>query len=595
MTDDANIDLDLTSLQAEQDKIARAGEFHIIHWIIILGSALLTIYASLLSKTEGEQRALAHYNEQTHRIIELVQERMDKYEVALHSGVSVIKANGNYTNYDHWKAFSRALKIETRYPGINGIGVIYNIKPQHLEAYLQAERLVRPSYALHPPHEQTEYWPITYIEPEESNAKAVGLDMAHEHNRYAAILKARDTGLPQVTGPIILVQDQMKTPGFLFYLPFYRDAHVDTVEARRDHIIGAVYAPFIFSKLMDGTLRKESRTVNIKITDGDFALYDEFTASLPDFDSNPIYSSVISVNMYGRLWDFHFQTTQSFRDYIDNSKPLFILIGGGFIETLLICIFMILSRSNRKALSFAARMTEGYKSKAQSLEAANAELEEFAYRTSHDLRSPLISARKLIQISVQAIDDSEADMAKKSLSLAEDALLNLEKLVRNILDLTQNTYMEEETQSINLRQNIENVLRKLEHMEHFERLTININVAEDAILDSKPLRLQTIIENLVSNAIKYQDLDEEYPFLNISYNDADDKSTLVFEDNGLGIPEDQRDNIFQMFKRFHPRTSYGSGLGLYMIKKSIDQIGANILYSPRDKGTCFTVEFTQKI
>lgn len=584
-------DIDLNDLQAEQDKLARAGHFHWVHWVIIFGSALLTIYASFLSKSQGEQRALTHYTEQTHRMVELVQERMEKYEVALHSGVSVIKANGNETNYYHWKKFAETFHIETRYPGINGIGVIYNIKPENLEGYLQSERLIRPEYRIYPPHEQAEYWPITYIEPEASNLKAVGLDMAHEHNRYSAILAARDTGLPQVTGPITLVQDQKQTPGFLFYLPFYRDAKVDSVEARRAEIIGAVYAPFIFSKLMEGTLRKESRSISIKITDEDVALYDEFSPEMADYDANPVYSSHVPVNMYGRVWDFHFQTTQPFRAYVDNSKPLFILLGGGLIETLLICIFLLMSRSNRKAISFASRMTEGYKSKALSLEAANSELEEFAYRTSHDLRSPLISSRKLIQISLDAIGEGENEKAAKSLTLAETALANLEKLVRNILDLTKNTHMEEEDQDISLREKIEGILRKLSHMDHFDHMAIRLDVADDVVLTCKPLRVQTILENLISNAIKYHDPTEPAPYLNISFHLDGDKKTLLFEDNGLGIPEDQRENIFQMFKRFHPRTSYGSGLGLYMIKKSADQIGATISYKARAKGSSFMVTF----
>ena len=70
------------------------------------------------------------------------------------------------------------------------------------------------------PTRSDDHWPITLIEPVAINASAVGLDMAHETNRYTAARKARDTGTSQITGPIVLVQDSARTPGFLFFVPF---------------------------------------------------------------------------------------------------------------------------------------------------------------------------------------------------------------------------------------------------------------------------------------------------------------------------------------------------------------------------------------
>ena len=64
---------------------------------------------------------------------------------------------------------------------------------------------------------------------------------------------------------------------------------------------------------------------------------------------------------------------------------------------------------------------------------------------------------------------------------------------------------------------------------------------------------------------------------------------IVFsvEDNGLGIPEEREKEIFSMFKRFHPKVSFGSGLGLYMMKKSADVLGGQIEYEKSELGTKF--------
>ena len=164
--------------------------------------------------------------------------------------------------------------MEIRYPGINGIGVIYYVPPAQLAQHLEAQQRTRPDYHLRPPHDQNEYWPITYIEPVNINGPAVGLDMAHEANRFSAARKARDTGTAQITGPIVLAQDQEKTPGFLFFAPFYKKDLPKIPTDARD-FRGLVYAPFVVKKLMQGVLAYERRHVGFKLTDKQDVIYNE--------------------------------------------------------------------------------------------------------------------------------------------------------------------------------------------------------------------------------------------------------------------------------------------------------------------------------
>ena len=126
---------------------------------------------------------------------------MQKYEDALWAGVGVVQAYGGDIFYENWRTYAETLHLEEKYPGINGIGIIHRVTPQALPAYLMEQRHVRPDFRIHPAHGESELLPITYIEPEAPNAKAIGLDIAHEANRYGAALKARDTGLAQITGP----------------------------------------------------------------------------------------------------------------------------------------------------------------------------------------------------------------------------------------------------------------------------------------------------------------------------------------------------------------------------------------------------------
>lgn len=209
------------SLTEERESIVKLGRLHWLHWTVVGMSLAITVGAWYFVKQQLAEKTRTRFQTAAEQVLELAAERMRKYEDGLWGGVAAIQANGGDIAYEDWRQFARSLHIETKYPGINGIGVIHHIPPDDLDVYLEKQRRSRPDYHLHPEHNESIYLPITYIEPSSENALAVGLDIAHEPNRFSAALKARDTGTAQITGPIVLVQDTTRTPGFLFYAPFY--------------------------------------------------------------------------------------------------------------------------------------------------------------------------------------------------------------------------------------------------------------------------------------------------------------------------------------------------------------------------------------
>jgi len=168
-------------------------------------------------------------------------------------------------------------------------------------------------------------------------------------------------------------------------------------------------------------------------------------------------------------------------------------------------------------------------------------------------------------------------------------LNKLESLVKDILSLTHTTKAEGDIEDINVPETISETINQFENMDHFDRLDIHQELNADHILKTHKSRFKSIIENLISNAIKYQDLEKENSFIKIKTYHKDNKFTLEVEDNGLGIPKNQQEKLFTMFKRFHPKTSFGSGLGLYMMKKSADILGADIKFIDTDEGSIFQV------
>lgn len=224
-----------------------------------------------------------------------------------------------------------------------------------------------------------------------------------------------------------------------------------------------------------------------------------------------------------------------------------------------------------------------------ALRNANAELEEFAYRTSHDLRSPLVSSIRMLEIAQTALGSGNAEKSSETVDRAWKSLKRLETLVTDILDLSKAKNLEETPREIDIAGLIDETVAKFSYMDGFENIEIikEINI-------SKPFytlktRLTLIIENLFSNAVKYRSTERENSYIIIRA--GDENASLLFEivDNGIGIPEQYRHELFRMFKRFHPRTAYGSGLGLYMIKKSVTVLGGNISYVPSEEETLFRV------
>lgn len=238
-----------------RDVLIRASSLHWFHWVIISFSALLTIFAWNTAKIALNQTIETEFNRQTDQLISQVKQRVSLYENALWGVSALMELQDGQLNEQQWSKYAERLNSKTNYPGLTGMGIIFNVKKIALEPFLAEQRVIRPNFSIHPSIVQTEdeYWPVTYIYPLEPNKQAIGLNAAFESNRYSTIKKVRDTGLAQLTAPLILVQDQKETPGLVLYVPFYKaGSKIDNTIQRKDNIIGISFAPLIISNLMKG-------------------------------------------------------------------------------------------------------------------------------------------------------------------------------------------------------------------------------------------------------------------------------------------------------------------------------------------------------
>jgi signal transduction histidine kinase len=682
------------------------------HWAVLLGSLLLTVSASYISQQQIAQKAQIQFESQARYLVDLVSERMVNYEEALWAGVAMMKSHTGAVTRNEWKVFTDTFNVTERFPGINGIGVIKQLDQDNRQAYLAWLREEMPTFEIHPQTELEEYWPIIFIEPQEKNLKAVGLDMAHETNRFTAAKKARDTRTPQITGPITLVQDSQKTPGFLFYVPWYDKQFFETGE---NEFKGLVYAPFIMSMLMEGTLTKDNRQVLLSISDQGEYLYNELDGmSGSEFGQ---YKKTIEIDIYGRDWSFDIQSTNAFSENFSFNQPYLILLGGLVLDALLIFLFYfmakaksrsddtakmavldleksqdlmkaaiydsdipvvfsnsdgkityfnrsinrflgdideqsgfvtLLNREGFKSYSAAlSRLSEGetasvsqeyqiskaaeqdtwvviYTTKVngadfddlyvnlivdisdqkrleselekrnKELDIVNRDLNQFAYIASHDLKEPLRTLTTFSSYLVKDLAAGHQDRIEQDVHYIEDASKRMSDLVTALLEFSRSGNSDIRTVQVNLVTLLEEIQKSLKSLISDSGAEIQVELEVDVIHTDQMLMKQ-VLQNLISNAIKFVKPDQAPKVLVRSYIEGRDV-VLTIQDNGIGIEEQFLDVIFSAFKRLHSMEEYpGTGIGLSIVKRVIDRIGGDVMVeSSLGEGTCFIIKLPNK-
>ncbi len=217
---------------------------------------------------------------------------------------------------------------------------------------------------------------------------------------------------------------------------------------------------------------------------------------------------------------------------------------------------------------------------------ANAELDQFAYSVSHDLRAPLSSILGLINVYGLSKTEEEKNHI---ISLIHGRVQKLDQFIRDILNHSRNIRLKVKYEPVYPYQLVQDVLNQLNHMKDFGKQKIENLIPGDFIIETDRNRLQIILSNLISNAVKYYDPAKPDPFIRITAGQNKTHWTLTISDNGIGIEDGHIKNLFTMFYRAHAHGE-GSGLGLYIVHEICRKMGGNVsVKSQYGMGSEFTV------
>ncbi|GAB4094278.1 ATP-binding protein [Flaviaesturariibacter terrae] len=240
---------------------------------------------------------------------------------------------------------------------------------------------------------------------------------------------------------------------------------------------------------------------------------------------------------------------------------------------------------------FAAELTRQVEERTQALERRNAELEQFAYVSSHDLQEPL----RKIRMFADYIREHEYDqLSELSRSRFEKITASAERMSRSLRDLLEYASLDrvEQREEVDLNEVLLQVRQDLELL--ITQKGAVISSGKLPVIRAIPLQMHQLLYNLVNNALKFSRADRP-PRIDISCRivreEAKDFYEIRVSDNGIGFSPVHAQKIFTIFQRLHDRASYGgSGIGLALCKKVAENHGGSIRAEGRpDEGATFIV------
>ncbi|RAW01184.1 sensor histidine kinase [Pseudochryseolinea flava] len=218
----------------------------------------------------------------------------------------------------------------------------------------------------------------------------------------------------------------------------------------------------------------------------------------------------------------------------------------------------------------------------------NNELDSFVYSVSHNLRAPLMSVLGLVRLAHE--DDKKfGNRLHEYFGMMEHSINKLDETLKEILDYSRNARMEIVVEKVDMRKQVEDGIERLKYHEGSEQIQKIIVIREKFPLYTDGHRVAVVLNNLISNSIKYRDPHKEHQFIKIEMHIDQTTATLYFSDNGIGISDEWQAKVFDMFFRATER-SEGAGLGLYIVKEAVEKLGGKIqVQSKVDEGTTFII------
>ena len=224
------------------------------------------------------------------------------------------------------------------------------------------------------------------------------------------------------------------------------------------------------------------------------------------------------------------------------------------------------------------------------LEANNAELEQFTYTVSHDLRSPLVTIKGFLGMLKQDLQANETDKVEKDYQRIASATDKMDELLFDLLELSRIGRIVNPSEEVNLLQLTQDVLEALDARLRSKNVTVLLS-PDLPIVYCDRIRLREVLQNLIDNAAKYASAQTD-PKIEIGTRHEAGEQIIFVKDNGIGVESKYHTRIFNLFEKLNPIVE-GTGIGLALVKRIIEVHGGKVWVESDGLGKgstfCFTI------
>ncbi len=347
----------------------------LLPWLILAVTLGVTCFAWDHERKNNQKALRTQFDFVLRETVSRVEQRVHGYEQMLR-GVQSLFATTPLSNRNAMRDYVDSLQLNANFSGVQVIGVVEWVPAFRQAAHVAGLRTNGfATYAIQPEGEREAYAPIVQREPYVGRNRApLGGDVWLDPMRRIALEKARDSGLPAISGKVRLMVDTEAdaTPGFIMYLPIYAQGQPrESVDQRRAHLIGWVYAAFHMSDFMASLYGSQSPGLALEIFDDvdtrdNALLYRATGAALPTTRTE---KAALSADEYmvvaGHTWTLSLSTQASFEDQYGRGNETLILAAGGVLSMLLALLAWLLINGREQALHLARGMTEELRHMAQ--------------------------------------------------------------------------------------------------------------------------------------------------------------------------------------------------------------------------------------
>ncbi len=554
-------------------------------WFVFGVFVILTIAATTYVWNTTRAADRARFENAVQATSDAIASRLTTYVNVLTGTRGLVVADPNIPR-DALRGYIRSMNVNRRYPGIQGIGVTIRIQVTSISGLeTEMRRGGYPEFRVWPSADgatpgREEAAAIVLLEPQDRrNRVAMGFDMSTDPARREAMERARDGGRPAASAPVVLVQeiDEQKQHGFVIYTPLYATGVTPpTLQQRRDALVGYIFAPFRAADLLAGVFGTQERPeVAFQIHDGNLLLYQ--TEDLPE---NPRFTEVRTAQVAGRQWTIRWLSRrEGYGVALLSAAGTFA--GGMIIAVLLFTVVRVQMRARDQAEATAERLRDSE----AALQRANTAKDEFLATLSHELRTPMTAI-----MGWSRMLGEEEDLDRETETMAIEAIRKSAtvqaQLIDDLLDVSRITAgkMQIESAPLELEPVVRTAIETLRSAANAKNVSIEDRIAADVSINGDERRLQQIVWNLLTNAVKFT---PEGGNVVVALRPEGREAVIEVRDSGQGIDPEFMPHIFERFRQADSSTTrphMGLGLGLAIVRHLMELHGGTISAESQGSG-----------